>query len=278
MIRYADSSMCYRLSEFTSCSDIYACRIACLLESYGTGYNFLNFYIQTDISGAVTSAISEYGSDMTAFITDRSDTDELAEFLYARGFSSLLCSKRLFPEFPFEQGIIMKLADRKEPSSLKSLTNADITSFPSLEKVWQLLKSCEGKGFSVPCYEDFLLDMSHKLRHNTALCKAAVIDNRIIGTAMTVAMSESCAVIGAVAADKGFRRMGIGSYCMKALCDELTGRDIYIMRSIGENETFYSSLGFENTGSFYISNVDARSNQASLSELSSLFNDKEIKP
>ncbi len=252
MIRYVDDIMQTVLSTLVSQDNIYACRIACLLKSYGIGYPFLSFYIQTDENGNAVSAVSEYYSDMTVMLTQDSDIAELVQFLEMRGFSSVLSEKKLFPELPCEEGVVMRLENRERLLNARCHDKLILNIQPDPGKIWRLLKSCEDESFHVPEYEDFLPDMSHKIRHGTALCASAEYQSRTVGTAMTVAQSESCAVIGAVCASKELQRTGIGSFCMRELCCRLGGRTIYIMRSRDENEGFYSSLGFENRESFYI--------------------------
>ena len=251
MIRYVDEEYKDELARLVSGDDIFACRIACLLDSYGTGYPFLCFYVQTDDDGRAVSAVSEYYSDMTVMLTEHSDTAELSEFLPMRGFSSVLAERPLLTQLPCEEGVIMRLADRERLFSLSPCGAADIETQPDLRELWRLLKSCEDESFRVPAYEEFLPDISHKLRHGTALCAAAVLDGRPVGAAMTVAQSSRCAVIGAVCVKKEYRRRGLGSLCIRELCSRLGGREIYIMRDRNKNEDFYRSLGFENAGGFY---------------------------
>ena len=251
MISRVDNNNLPMLEGFLSGQkNIYSCRIECLLRSYGLKYDFCAFHIQTDINGNVTSAAAKYYSDMTVCLTENSDTDELSEFIMFSGFSSLLCSKALPFGVPSESGIIMELK-RDVPEKILS-EGMKHTFSPDLKAVWELLKSCEDKDFAVPQYEDFLLDMSHKLRHGTAHCAAVCKGEKIVSAAMTVSESESCALIGAVATDKSFRRMGIGSSCVSELCRGLKDKKIFIMRDQNKNESFYSGLGFENKEKYYL--------------------------
>lgn len=255
MIKYVDNTLENSLSEFVSGRNVFACRIACLLKSYGTGYDFADFYIQLDGNERPTAAAVKYYSDMTIMLSDGFDRQEILEFIGMTAPASVLCPETLVLNFPMiltegftrHDCVIMK----RKPSPQTDTDNKNIVSDPPLKNVWQLLKSCENDGLSVPAYEDFLPDMSHKLRHGTASIRACIKENILAGAAMTVAQSESCALIGAVAAAKQFRRQGIGSACMNALCSSLYGQginDIFIVREPDKNEAFYTSLGFENYG------------------------------
>ncbi len=251
MISYVDNNNLSMLEEFLSGqNNIYSCRISCLLKSYGLGYDFAGFHIQTDEAGNVTAAFGKYYSDMTVCLTESSDIDELSEFLSVCGFSSLLCGAVLPIGGSFDSGMIMEL---KKPVPQKALPDGmRFDTAPPLRDVWTLLKSCEGRDFEVPEYEDFLIDMSHKLRHGTARCIAVQSGQEITASSMTVSESDDCAIIGAVASQKAHRRIGIGSACVTRLCSELRNRTVFIMRDENKNESFYNSLGFENRERFYI--------------------------
>ena len=52
MIHFTDENALPSLRRFLKQQSIFACRISCLLQSYGILYDFLSFYIQTDENGA----------------------------------------------------------------------------------------------------------------------------------------------------------------------------------------------------------------------------------
>ena len=241
MIYYIDNTRLSDLQTLIYEKNIYACKIACLLESYGLQYDFAEFWVQYENDMPVT-AVSKFYGDMTVYATDKTDFDELKEFLQITGFTSVLCEREIFKES--YSGIIM------EKISVNQDVKAEIN--PDLNEVYRLLESCKSDTFEVPEYEDFVLDMSHKIRHETALCVGVREGEKLIATAVTVAQSEMCAVIGAVATDKNYRHSGYGTKCVNALCNLLNGRKIFIMRDERENEDFYKSMGFENKGKFYI--------------------------
>ena len=241
MIYYIDNTRLADLWKLIYENNIYACKIACLLESYGLKYDFTEFWVQYENNEPVT-AISKFYGDITVCETEKTDFDELKEFLLITGFSSVISEKEIFSDS--YKGIVME----------KISENQNITAEinPDLNEVYRLLQSCKSDTFEVPCYEDFILDMSHKIRHETALCVGVREGEKLIATAVTVAQSEMCAVIGAVATDKNYRHSGYGTKCVNALCNLLNGRKIFIMRDERENEDFYKSMGFENKGKFYI--------------------------
>lgn len=251
MISYADDPrLCDELRRFTAQENIFACKIACLQNSYGTGYDFVRFWIQTDGSGRTVSAVSKYYSDVTVQLSEDSDIDELREFLECTGFSSVLSEREIVCCGEVRQGTVMKLRDRSKCLDRRR-RNIESDCYPELRDVHELLVRCSGRGFEVPKYEDFLLDMSHKIRHGTGECIALRQGGRIVSCALTVAQSVSCVVVGAVASDPDFRGQGFGSACAAELCSHFE-QTVFIMREKDMHEDFYGNLGFENSGVFYI--------------------------
>ena len=257
MIRYVDNELKDRLAEYVRQSSVFACRIACLLKSYGTGYSFADFYLQLDSRGKPTAAAVKYYSDMTIMLSDGCDTQEILEFIGMTAPSGIMCPPELFADtgsafsaagnFSIRECVIMKLISPCCDAS----HGGNITESPPLNRVWELISSCGDDGLSVPAYEDFLPDISHKLRHGTAMLCAYTLGGAVAGAAMTVAQSDTCALIGAVAVSKEHRRKGIGSACIRYLCARLNEKgisDIYILREADKNELFYCSLGFTNSG------------------------------
>ena len=247
MIYFVDESRLADLKHFCKMQTIYSCRIMCLADSYGLNFDFMQFWLQYDENGNTVSAVSKAYGAVTVQTTEKSDIDELTEFIEVIGFSSLLSEKIMFKNKTFDTGVIMCL---ENPQKIYN-SDVEIAVNPDLNSVYKLLDKNRSKKFNVPDYEDFILDMSHKIRHNMAVCTAVKVGESLVSTAMTVAQSENTALIGAVVTDFNFRRRGFGALCVNSLIDLLGKRKIFIMRDENENELFYKSLGFENNGRFY---------------------------
>ncbi len=249
MIYFVDKDRFSDLKSFCTMQTIYSCRIMCLAYSYGLDFDFVQFWLQYNESGNVTSAISKSNGDITIQTSKNSDISELREFLEFIGYTSLLCETQFEFGSKAKQGIIMELI-----TPIRIYTNFGTVLNPDLNLVYDLLEKCRNKDFKVPEYEDFMLDMSHKIRHNMAMCTAVVNKNNLISVAMTVAQSRNTAIIGAVAVDPKFRRQGYGGQAVLSLSQILENRKIFVMCDKIENERFYKSLGFEDSGSFTVIN------------------------
>lgn len=226
---------------------ICACRIQCLIESYGRYENLLQLWVQYDGVNNPTAAAAKYGADMTVLLTDKADIAEIREFVGAVCAASVTSERQIFDGS--ESGIVMRLYGKSYWQYPGKGISIDFS--PELNAVHKLLEQCRGESFVCPSYEDFILDTSHKLRHGCACCCAVIHDGIPISYAMTAAMTDSSAIIGAVCTHPDFRKQGYGSLCVGSLIEKLDGREILLMRANGENEKFYQKLGFENSGKFY---------------------------
>lgn len=250
MIHFTDENALPSLRRFLKQQNIFACRISCLLQSYGILYDFLSFYIQTDENGAPVGAAAKYYADLTLCLTSQSDLDEWREFVTMSGAHSVLCEPTLFADKSCQTGTVMTLKKSRDQRSITLPQGYTLSCQPDLKALYQLLKGSEAEDFRVPAYEDFLLDLSHKLRHNTAACAVLLYRDTIAAAALTVAQDERSAIIGCVTTARPHRRKGLGSFCVSALINMLHDRTIFIMRDKDRHETFYLQLGFENTSSF----------------------------
>ncbi len=243
MISYVDEKNIHDFKALCGLSNVYCARIGCAFDSYGQGFCGNDFWIQTSY-GLAVSLIMKCAGDATVLLTEKSDEDELAEFIRIIGCKTLSSSRPFSDEYIYNESVVMKL------QKLKSIDCPfKITDCPELNSVYDLLCCCEV--LAVPDREDFILDMSHKLRHGTAFIRAAEDDSgNLLSCAMTVGMNHSCAVIGAVAVRPDMRRQGLGSAAVLSLAELLKEKDIYIIREKGKNSEFYKSLGFEDSGIF----------------------------
>lgn len=229
-------------------ADICSCRISCLIKSYGDYDGFISLWIQYNENNFPTAVIIKYGGDVTVSLGENANFDEIREFIALVGMSSVLSMKKMFGGS--ESGVIMKSGDRIFGDCCNN--NPNVVFSPELSSVHKLLRVCGSNSFECPPYEEFILDTSHKLRHDCAYCCAVMSGNEVISYAMTVAVTDESAIIGAVCTHPELRKRGYGSLCVSSLISRLGNREVFIMRAWEENEGFYRKLGFENCGEFYI--------------------------
>lgn len=225
----------------------FATRIKSLVDAYGFNCNFFNVWLQYSDNKEVISVVSRLEGAVILYNTDKSNFNEIKDFLDVIGYSSLLADNRYtacFDSITFKTGSIMKL--KKSINSISEYIDKSV----SLRQVYSIMEKCKSDTFSVPQFEPFYLDMSHRIRHNTARCYAITENSKYIACAMTTAETKKSAVVGGVAVLPEYRQKGYGKIIMKSLCFDLqsSSKEVYIYRNINENKEFYSYLGFEQWG------------------------------
>lgn len=217
-------------------SDIYTIRILSLLKSYGTKYNFAVFYRQV-VDGRITAIMSCLDRHFTLSVTDGFDNEEIVRFLCVTGYSSLLCNDRLLLSSKYDEGIVMS-CDKK----LESFAHSNIIDeYPKLMDLYNFV-DYDGQDFKA-----WYVDISHRVRHKTAKAYTLNIDGEIVSSGILSSIFDNCAILTAVRTSDEFRRMGYGSELVSHIVNDVKGT-VYIMRDKGLNESFYTKLGFENTG------------------------------
>ena len=123
---------------------------------------------------------------------------------------------------------------------------------PDIRSAYDLIVKCADENFTPPEFEDFYVDVNHKLRHNAIRLYGICDGETLAAIAMTVAESGDGAVLGAVACHPDYRRSGYGSKIVSSLTNTLIaeGKAVYLHRAQNANAAFYQKLGFDNCGSW----------------------------
>ncbi|NLJ30290.1 MAG: GNAT family N-acetyltransferase [Clostridiales bacterium] len=219
------------------------CRILAAAEAYGLSEPFAQFWTQGE-----SAAVCKLDDTVILEIRRAADLEELASFLRMSGASRLLCSwetagKMSLPAV--RRGAVMTLSNIK-----KYTLPADAQINPGVRDIYSLLCRCESPSFPVPEFEPFYLDLSHRIRHGTALAVGIRKEGALAVCAVCAAMAGPHAVISAVAVAPEFRRMGLGRTVTEALLSRLPQKKVSVFRAEDENEAFYRSLDFLPGGTF----------------------------
>ncbi|MCQ2514629.1 MAG: GNAT family N-acetyltransferase [Ruminococcus sp.] len=252
MIKVIDKSNNINLAEILSDFDAnpFVCRIISLYMSYKPEYPFVDYWVVYNNDNKICGAIARNGSAFIVFADDLSCIDEVSQFMRVAGAESIICdgdiSLKLY-DFTEKTGFIMKM----DKQSKVLPENFEIIK-PELKETFKLIMKCSDDGFKAPVFEDFYVDVNHRIRHNTMRMVGIRTDNQLVSVGMTVAESKNSAVIGAVASNPNYRKLGYGSKIVSCLADELMkeGKTVYLHRDLKRNAHFYESLGFSDIGSW----------------------------
>lgn len=239
----------YRLCE---CSPYGARIISYHMAYHGQKYNFLDFWIQRDENGTPTCAFCRYYSTLIICGT-ASDIPEIESFVSMIMPTDILCEKNLSIKncsaAPAGEVMICTQLNSVQPFKENDFSIKKVSSdMRSLRKIYNILHNQADFAELLPDFEEYFLDISHRIRHGTSKIYAITdLFENYISTAAIIAISEKSAVIGSVATLADFRNKGFATALVHyATAEELkNGRTVYLHRK--NNITIYEKLGFSKT-------------------------------
>lgn len=245
MIRLLSETEIPLLEQFCA-GNPFGCKIAGLQKAYGLSLPFARFWIQTNESEQVTAAVSSLDGAAVLHWVETANADELKEFLLACGCRTLLCEERaalaLYGGCEQSGAILLSQPSRM---SVEEHQLALLDEVP-VRDVFSLLCDC---GEQKPeQFEPFYLDVSHRVRHGALLTQGVFSQNKLIACALAGGITETDAVLTAVAVHPEKRRMGVGSNMVKRLLYRLSPKSVYVLCENERAIRFYQSLSFVPAG------------------------------
>ena len=236
MIKLIQSASEFNFDFFDS---LFATKILCIYNTYGFK-SFTDYWTQDK-----NALISRLDDCYIILHNDNADKEELKSFIKTVCNGTVLCGDGLLDDYDLS-GYIMK---RNLLAADEALPEQSVDDSVIL-KAYQLLKRCEGESLKVPEYLPFKADVMHKLNNKTLKLAYTQKGNNIVSVA-AANLGGGNAVITAVATDSAYRRMGLGASTVKRLLSSINCKNIYLQRTMNENEKFYNSLGFVNCGKWF---------------------------
>lgn len=225
----------------------FGCRILTTAGCYPSA-PFAAFWLQWDDGGAVCAAVSRLEGDGTvcADALPAEQRQELADFVRSLGLRSVLAPAGVFPaELVRESGAVMQLC-------AQAAECPEAASPPGARELFALFSVCRGSGFDFSADGAAYVDLSHRLRHG--FCHAVGLrreDGSLCAAAMTVAESETEAVVGGVCTAPEERGKGLAPAAVQRLCAALQKERKTVFLFAGEERVaFYRRLGFSCCGAW----------------------------
>lgn len=235
------------ISEYVNLAsdNLFAVRVKGLLKAYGNYPHLCDVWYQHN-EKKITAYIVRYGGDFIADIYNDADINEIVDLCKMAGGTKLLCKKL---NLKSETGIIMKL------SSILIQNNSDysFSEDVNLQEYYGILKANQSSTFTVPNFEDFYVDLNHRLRKQAAKIIGCYQDGILVSCCVATAVCGASAVLAGVAALPNFRNKGYGTAIVVQMCKNLLSHDvqnIYLQRDKNENYNFYHAIGFKDIGEF----------------------------
>lgn len=229
----------------------YGARIISYHNAYhGKKYDFLDFWIQRMDNGTAKCAFCKYYSTLI-ICGELCDKQEAEDFIKMISPYIILCDSTLDLNLntDFAEG---------ETMMCKSLSEALIPDCPvkkltsdmaNLKKVYKLLIAENEDIKTMPDFEEYFLDISHRIRHGTAEIYAISDRNgELLSTATILAFSKTDSVIGCVATRHDSRNKGLATKIVHHVTQtELSKkRTVWLHREKSIN--LYDKLGFKTVG------------------------------
>lgn len=225
MIKYVD-----KLPEI--CDDkISLAKILSQYKAFGNTKISPDFWIQENES-VITAVLSLYGSEMT-FYCKNGDLEEIWNFI------KVISPKSVFTE---KENLIDHCNATIKQVFLKKLPLAEEVSATetSLKELYDKLLLGQDGDVSLPCFENFCGDISHRLRHGGA---AAIVKD--YGAVLSF-IYDGGGIISGISVDKSYRNNGFGSKLLGEIC-EATGGKVFACTD-KQNKDFYIKNGFSHIG------------------------------
>ncbi len=233
-----------------SACDPFACRIISLFNSYKPELVFVDYWLIADENGEYNGAIARNGSNFILFLSGKSDIDEVSSFMRVAGASAVICDGKYSLDLIGCKTLSGVVLVRKEAFEDEETEISFIE--PDIKSVYELMTCSADENFVPPSFDDFYVDVNHKLRHNSTRICGIERDGILAASAMTVAESENAAVLGAVSCRPDYRKRGFGSTLIKHITNRLVSenKSVYLHRAQNANEAFYDGLGFTEYGAW----------------------------
>lgn len=226
----------------------FATRVKGLLNAYGEYNGLCDVWYQL-VDDNITGYIVRYGGEFIADIQSGADFEEIINMCRIAGGTALLC-KRI--NMGGMVGDVMRLIDLKS-NNIQPSCDYTFSDNVNLYEYYDILKANKSESFAVPEFEDFYVDLNHRLRKNTAYIVGLYNNEKLISCCVATALDKTSAVIAGVATLPQYKKQGYGTAVVTELCKQLTYKnitDIFLQRDKNENFNFYKNIGFENISEF----------------------------
>lgn len=225
-------------------ADEAAVRIDGLFRAYGEKTAFLRFYAAEQ--GALL-AVMENTATVAVPPGVTANSEELGLFFAAqpdivRVRSTAAVAQQLTGFSRYRSGAVLEAA-----TGLRPVSN---TQPLSPRQLYSVLAAAFGR--AAPAFEGWYVDVSHRMRHGCCRSAGVTVDGQPVACALTVAETDTAAVIGGVATRPAYRQRGYAHACVAALTAALQAehKRVLIAPQDEKLQALYAGWGFVPAGTW----------------------------
>lgn len=230
MIKLATS-----LSDFDF-TDALSVKLRCLAAAYGFGYPFCTFWLQYK-NGIATAAVCKFYSAITVAAADNADINELCDFVSVIGYSEIIA--------PFEPNNCNCRGCTAVFAATKNISlnfQAQMPKIDDCKAAYGILANNGGDAVKMGSFDDWYVDINHRVRHNAA---RLVLANH---TAAVILCDGKNAYLNGIAVEKAERGCGNATRTLSSI----SGNDGKLFVLCRESERgFYEKCGFVFYGKYF---------------------------
>ena len=206
--------------------------------AYGTGYDFLDAWVQE--TEEITAFITRFYGAVTVCAGEGADREEIEGFLAVLGVSDFTSS--------FEKGRknVMKL-ERGGDCKALPVTNCNCIENSNFKDFYDIISKCHDD-YDAARFEDWYVDMSHRVRHGTAdifllACGDAAGTTAFVSAAAALSVTPHCVFLSAISTLPQYRGRHFAHTLIKAVCDKYSDKTVFLLCD-DDKVSFYEKAGF----------------------------------
>lgn len=247
MIKYIDSNKQYEEIKNTfSGEDTFLTRLNVLFTSYGVNESFLDFWYQVlpcDEDSKAVSLIARLDSDFILCLTEKSDLNEIQEFLNILNFSSVLFNNKYALNLVGDSYKIGCILKRKNIDFKNNNSLLEIKYNYPYKELFSFFNNCNSDDVKIKDYGSFATDLNCKIKGGCGKTYCLVENSEILSACITTFDSVNT-IISPVATLENMRKKGYATH----LINSIKAENICVYCSDDYRADVYTKMGFVNSG------------------------------
>ena len=243
MIKFIENLSCDELDSIIAFAETSCLGTRALgpLLAYGTKYDFLNLWVQGEES--LTAIITKFYGAVTVCTSKEADITEIKEFLEVIGYSGLSV------DYGDGNKYVMKL-ERGLDCVVKNVNNCNLIVNSNYYEFYDIISRCH-ENYNLDDFENWFVDISHRVRHKTASTFMLEVDGKFVSTVAVLSITPNSIFLSAVSTLPEERGNRYAHSLIKSVCDKYPDRTVFLFCA-EDKVPFYEKAGFINMSKIFV--------------------------